>query len=43
LGADITSLLKVQKMDPPAKKEGGKKVESVQQLLHVLHTEAKVL
>lgn len=43
LGADIAPRLKVQKMDPPAKKEGGKKVETVQQLLHVLHTEAKVL
>lgn len=43
LGVDITPLLKVQKMDPPAKKEAGKKVETVQELLNLLHTEAKVI
>jgi electron transfer flavoprotein beta subunit len=43
VGADITPLLKVQKMDPPAKKEAGKKVETVQELVHLLHTEAKVI
>jgi electron transfer flavoprotein beta subunit len=43
LGVDITPLLKVHKMDPPAKKVAGKKVETVQELLHVLHTEAKVI
>ena len=43
LGVDITPRLKVQKVDPPAKKEAGKKVETVQELLNVLHTEAKVI
>jgi electron transfer flavoprotein beta subunit len=43
LNADTTPCLKVQKMDPPAKKTGGKKVETVQQLLDLLHTEAKVI
>lgn len=43
LGVDITPRLKVQKMEPPPKKEAGKKVETVQELLHVLHTEAKVI
>ncbi len=43
LGVDITPRLKVQKVDPPAKKEAGKKVETVQELLHLLHTEAKVI
>lgn len=43
LGVEITPLLKVQKMDPPAKKEAGKKVETVQELLNLLHTEAKVI
>jgi len=43
LNADTTPGLKVQKMDPPAKKTGGKKVETVQQLLDLLHTEAKVI
>lgn len=43
LGADITPRLKVLKMEPPPKKEAGKKVETVQELLHLLHTEAKVI
>ncbi len=43
LNADTTPCLKVQKMDPAAKKTGGKKVETVQQLLDLLHTEAKVI
>ena len=43
LGADVTPLLKVQKLVPPAKKEAGKKVETVQALVELLHTEAKVI
>lgn len=43
LGADITPRLKIHKMESPAKKQGGKKVGTVQELLHVLHTEAKVI
>lgn len=43
LGADITPRLKVLKMAPPPKKEAGKKVETVQALLDLLHTEAKVI
>jgi electron transfer flavoprotein beta subunit len=43
LGVDITPRLKVQKVDPPTKKEAGKKVETVQELLNLLHTEAKVI
>lgn len=43
LDIDIAPLLKVQKMDPPAKKEAGKKVETVQELINLLHTEAKVI
>jgi electron transfer flavoprotein beta subunit len=43
LGVDITPRLKVHKVDPPAKKEAGKKVETVQELLNLLHTEAKVI
>ena len=43
LDIDITPLLKVQKMDPPVKKEAGKKVETVQELINLLHTEAKVI
>jgi electron transfer flavoprotein beta subunit len=43
LGADITPRLKVLKMEPPPKKEAGKKVETVQELMNLLHTEAKVI
>ncbi|MGE0821990.1 MAG: electron transfer flavoprotein subunit beta/FixA family protein [Candidatus Binatia bacterium] len=43
LGTDVTPLLKVQKLTPPAKKEAGKKVETVQALVELLHTEAKVI
>jgi electron transfer flavoprotein beta subunit len=43
LGADITPRLKVQKFEPPAKKQAGKKVETVQALVDLLHTEAKVI
>ena len=43
LGVDITPRLKIHKVDPPAKKEAGRKVETVQELLNLLHTEAKVI
>lgn len=43
LGADTTPRLKVQKLEPPAKKQAGKKVETVQALVDLLHTEAKVI
>lgn len=43
LGAEITPRLKIVKMEPPPKKEAGKKVETVQELLNLLHTEAKVI
>jgi len=43
LGVDTTPRLKIQKLAPPAKKQGGKKVETVQTLVDLLHTEAKVI
>jgi electron transfer flavoprotein beta subunit len=43
LGVDIAPRLKVLKMESPLKKEAGKKVETVQELLNLLHTEAKVI
>lgn len=43
LGVDTIPRLKVQKLTPPAKKQGGKKVETVQALVDLLHTEAKVI
>ncbi len=43
LGADVTPRLKVHKLEPPAKKQAGKKFETVQALVESLHTEAKVI
>ena len=43
LGADVTPRLKVHKLEPPAKKQAGKKFETVQALVDSLHTEAKVI
>ena len=43
LGADVNPRLKVQKLEPPAKKQAGKKFETVQALVDSLHTEAKVI
>lgn len=42
-GADVTPRLKILKLEPPAKKQGGKKLETVQALVDSLHTEAKVI
>jgi len=43
LGVDVTPKLKVLSLVPPAKREAGKVVESVQELVNLLHTEAKVI
>jgi len=43
LGVDVTPRAKIVKMDPPPKRQAGKKVESVQQLVELLHSEAKVI
>ena len=43
LGVDVKPRVKVVKMDPPSKRQAGKKVESVEQLVELLHTEAKVI
>ena len=43
LGADVVPRLRVQKLEPPAKKQAGKKFETVQALVESLHTEAKVI
>jgi electron transfer flavoprotein beta subunit len=42
-GADVAPRLKIHRLEPPTKKEAGKKVETVQELIHLLHTEAKVI
>jgi electron transfer flavoprotein beta subunit len=43
IGVDTTPRLKLLKMESPAKREGGRKVESVQELIQALHSEAKVI
>lgn len=43
LGVDATPKLKVRKMEPPPKRKAGKIVESVQELVNLLHSEAKVV
>jgi electron transfer flavoprotein beta subunit len=43
LGVDVAPRAKIMKMEPPPKREAGKKVASVEELVHLLHTEAKVI
>src|SRR6201993_67683 len=42
LGVDVAPRLKVLKLEPPPKRQAGRKVGSVQELVQVLHNEAKV-
>jgi len=43
LGVDTTPRLTIKKLSPPPERQGGRKVESVDELIKVLQTEAKVL
>jgi len=43
LGVDVTPKLKIVKLETPPKRTGGRKVGSVQELVQVLHNEAKVI
>lgn len=43
LGIDATPKLKVHRLEPPPKRQAGRKVETVQELVQVLHNEAKVI
>lgn len=43
VGVDLTPTVKIVKLDPPPKRQAGKKVGSVQELVELLHTEAKVI
>ena len=43
LGIDVAPKAQIVKMDPPPKRQAGKRVESVEQLVELLHTEAKVI
>jgi electron transfer flavoprotein beta subunit len=43
LGVDVKPTANIVKMEPPPKRQAGKKVESVDQLVELLHSEAKVI
>jgi len=43
LGVDVAPRVKVLKLDTPPTRQAGRKVESVQELVKVLHDEAKVI
>jgi electron transfer flavoprotein beta subunit len=43
VGADTRPRVKITKLQPPSKRQAGKKVASVDELLDLLHTEAKVI
>jgi electron transfer flavoprotein beta subunit len=43
VGADVTPRTKIVKLETPPKRTGGRKVASVQELVKVLHDEAKVI
>jgi electron transfer flavoprotein beta subunit len=43
LGVDVTPRVKIVKLETPPKRSGGRKVGSVQELVQVLHNEAKVI
>jgi len=43
LGVDVAPRLKILKLETPPKRTGGRKVGSVQELVQVLHNEAKVI
>lgn len=43
VGVDTAPTIKIQKLEPPPKRQAGKKVGSVQELVDLLHSEAKVI
>ncbi|MFM1846658.1 MAG: hypothetical protein RL417_132, partial [Pseudomonadota bacterium] len=43
LGLDLAPRMTLKKMSPPTQRSGGRKVESVEELVRVLQQEAKVL
>ena len=43
LGVSTAARVKIVKLEPPPKRQAGKKVGSVQELVQLLHTEAKVI
>jgi len=43
IGVDVAPRVKIVKLENPSKRAAGRKVESVQELIKVLHDEAKVI
>jgi electron transfer flavoprotein beta subunit len=43
LGVDTTPKVTVVKLETPPKRQAGRKVESVEELVRVLHDEAKII
>jgi electron transfer flavoprotein beta subunit len=43
VGVNTTATVKIHKLEPPPKRQAGKKVGSVQELVDLLHGEAKVI
>jgi electron transfer flavoprotein beta subunit len=43
IGVDVAARVKIVKLENPSKRAAGRKVESVQELIKVLHDEAKVI
>jgi electron transfer flavoprotein beta subunit len=43
MGVDLTPRVRILKLEPPPKRQAGKKVGTVQELVQLLHTEAKVI
>jgi electron transfer flavoprotein beta subunit len=43
LGVDVAPRVRIVKFAPPPKRQAGKRVETVQELVNLLHTEAKVI
>ena len=43
LGINLAPKLKIKTLSAPAKRQAGRKVASVQELVQVLHSEAKVI
>lgn len=43
LGVDLTPRVTIKELQPPPKRQAGKKVQSIQELVGLLHTEAKVI
>jgi len=43
LGVDLAPKLKIKSMAAPPKRQGGRKIGSIQELIQVMHTEAKII